>query len=689
MILREILADEGFVVTEADNGGQAIALAQNCRPDLMLLDAVMEGMDGFEVCQHFKNNSELCDVPVVMVTGLNDVHSINKALQSGASGFVTKPVNYPILIQQLRFVLHASQLQAQSDEKQARLEAAQKLARIGYWNWDIGSGRLEISAQLADLLHIEIENFGHDLESYIQLVHEDDRRHVRTFMDTMLVDGSMPATDYRLVGGNGAVVMVRQDLAIKSHEGRVNFVFGTIQDITIQREAEDQIRILANFDPLTGLASRRHLMQHLGDSIKVAQRRNEAFALLFLDLDGFKDVNDSMGHDVGDELLKIIALRLQDVLREGDFVARLGGDEFCMIINSLPDQYTMAEVAERCLDAIGEPVVLMAQRLQPQMSIGIAHYPHDGKTSHSLLKAADSAMYAAKKAGKNRFAFYSPKMTEEAQVRLTLDSDVRMAFEKGEFILHYQPQVSLSTGCVTGVEGLVRWEHPRQGLLLPGEFIPALERIGMLSHLDDFVIKSACAQLREWQLAAISPLCMSINISPAYFCEAAFVKSVHSALREHGTEDGTLQLEVTESVMQNAQEAREVMRQLTGLGVKIAIDDFGAGYSSLGSLKHLPINQLKIDRLFIRDMHDSKEDAILLGTIIGLAHALGYTVVAEGVEELTQLQVLAGIDCDIVQGFYFSKPVAAYEIPALLNRSFLPAEDYSDNDSKLLKTSIG
>lgn len=689
MILHEILEDEGFVVIEADNGEQAIELAQRNRPDVMLLDAIMEGVNGFEVCQHFKSDSQLSDVPVVMVTGLDDVHSINRALQSGASGFVTKPVNYPILIQQLRFVLHASQLQAQSDEKQAQLEAAQQLARIGYWNWDVGAGRLEISAQLADLLNIHVEKFGHDLESYIQLVHKDDRRRVRTMMDTMLAEGSLPTSDYRLVDGNGVDVVVRQDLAIKAHGGRVDYVLGTVQDITRQRAAEDQIRDLAYFDTLTGLASRRHLMQKLGESIKLAQRRNESFALLFLDLDAFKDVNDSMGHDIGDRLLQIVAGRLQGTLREGDYVARLGGDEFCMIIPGLPDQYTMAEVGQRCLDAVGEPVELMAQRLQPQMSIGIAQYPQDGDSSHSLLKAADSAMYAAKRAGKNRFAFYNQKMTEAAQARLTLDSDLRKAFDDGEFVLHYQPQISLSTGCVTGVEALVRWEHPKRGLLLPDAFISAIERIGMVSKLDDFVINSACAQLQQWRLATISPLCMSVNISPSSFREQSFVNSICSALQKYAIEAGTLQIEVTESVMQSAPEAREVMQQLKQLGVKIAIDDFGAGYSSLGSLKHLPINQLKIDRLFIRDMHGSNEDAILLGTVIGLAHALGYTVVGEGVEELSQLQVLIGVDCDIVQGVYISKPVAAHEIPALLNQSYLPAEDYTGHVRKSRKSSSG
>ena len=495
--------------------------------------------------------------------------------------------------------------------------------------------------------------------------------------------GSSPATEYRMVGGNDVSVVVRQDLATWSRTAGADFVFGTVQDITRQRQAEDRIRELAYFDNLTGLASRSHLMQHLADNIKLAARHNEQFALLILDLDGFKDINDGLGHDIGDRLLQIIACRLQDVLREGDFIARLGGDEFCMIVKNLPDQYVIAEIAQRCLKAVGKPVELMAQRVQPQMSIGIAHYPHDGEKAHLLVKAADSAMYAAKRAGKNRYASYSMEMTHEAEARLAIASALRMAFEKDEFVLHYQPLISLSTGRATGVEALVRWQHPEQGLILPNEFIPAIERIGLINDLGDFVIKSACAQLREWRLADIPPVCMSINISANHFREPTIADTIRLALQENSLKAGDLELEITETAMQNEPEVREVLEQLNKLGLKIAIDDFGTGYSSLGSLKHLPIDRLKIDRLFIRDMLRDTEDAILLGGIIGLAHALGYTVVAEGVEELTQLQFLVGIDCDVVQGYYFSKPVPACEIPALLRRSFLPAKDHKDHANKL------
>lgn len=668
----EVLGSEGFSVVEASNGVEAMQRVQRQRPDLILLDAVMEGIDGFEICRRFKQSPGIADVPILMVTGLDDVESVNRAFEAGATGFTTKPVNYPILIQRMRFVLRASEVEKELRENQARLHAAQRLARLGYWRWDISSGGFDVSDLLANLLGLDLSDFGGDLESYLELIHVDDRQRARSNIEAAIREGQAPAVDYRLLCANGDAINVRQDLEVRTKATGAGFILGTVQDVTRQREAEEQIRKLAYFDTLTGLASRGYFMQHLTDTIKSANRRNEKFALLFLDLDGFKDVNDSLGHDIGDRLLKVVARRLQAVLRDIDFLARLGGDEFCMIVNNVADDYSAAEVASRCLEATSEPLDLLAQRLRPQVSIGIAQFPHDGDSPHVLVKAADSAMYAAKQAGKHRYAFYSPEMTVEAEERLALENALRTAFEQNEFQLHYQPQVSLSTGRVVGVEALVRWRHPERGLVMPNDFICVIERIGMIPELGALVLNAACEQLRAWQIAGLPSLRMSVNISPLHFREQGIVELVQAALDKYALEPSLLELEITETVMQAEPEVMVVLDRLRQIGVKIAIDDFGTGYSSLGSLKHLPIHCLKIDRLFIRDMLHNTEDAVLLGAIIGLAHALDYIVVAEGVEELSQVKVLAGIDCDVVQGYYFSRPVSAEQIPAVVDMVFLP-----------------
>ncbi len=685
----EMLGNEGFVVSQAANGVEAMECVQRHCPDLILLDAVMAGIDGFEICRRMKKSPGVADVPVLMVTGLDDVDSVNRAFEVGASGFTTKPVNYPILIQRLRFVLRASEVEKQLRENQAQLQAAQRLARLGYWRWDIAAGRLEVSDLMATRLDISTATLADGLDAILALVHVDDRMRVRNNIETALREGEAPAVDYRLHCANGDIINVRQDLEVRTNNNGAGFVLGTIQDVTRQREAEEQIRKLAYFDTLTGLASRSYFMQRLSDTIKSANRSVERFALLFFDLDGFKDVNDSLGHDIGDRLLNIVARRLQGVMRDIDFIARLGGDEFCMIVNNTSDEFIAAEIARRCLAAISEPVELQAQCIRPHASIGIAHFPADGQSAQILVKAADSAMYAAKHSGKHCYAFYSPQLTVEAEARLALENDLRSAFEKHEFELYYQPQVSLISGAVVGLEALLRWNHPERGLVMPADFIPVVERIGLVCELGELVLREACRQLCVWREAGLELPRVAVNISPLHFRDHSIIDTVHQLLEEHRLDASTLELEITETVVQSDANSMLVLEALEKTGVKIAIDDFGTGYSSLGSLKHLPIHCLKIDRLFVRDMLSEPDDCVMLGAIVGLAHALGYIVVAEGVEDFEQVRVLAGIDCDVAQGYYFSRPVNVETITKLINKRFLPDDNSDDDSDELPRIKVG
>ena len=674
LIASEALRDSGFAVTEADSAAQALACLQRGRPDLVMVDAIMQGMSGFDLCRHLMCDNEFADIPVLMVTGLDDIDSVNQAFEVGASGFTTKPVNFPVLIQQLRFALRASRTEAELREQQGHLEAAQRLGRLGYWHWVRNSGRFEVSEILKTMLGIRDGDGIDGPAAILALVDQADRERVQASFEAALAGETQAPIEFCVNTAGGARLEVRQVLDTRLQSGGADHIFGTVQDITRERQAESRIRKLAYFDELTGLASRTYFMQTLEQTIKSVHRTDECFALLFIDLDGFKDVNDSLGHDVGDQLLQIVANRLRDALREGDFVARLGGDEFCVIARNVTAQCTTADVAQRCIDQIGQPVNLLSQLLLPRMSIGIAHYPDDGRSANSLVKAADSAMYAAKHAGKNRYAFYSPEMTRQAEQRLALENDVRSALDDEQLVLYYQPQVSLVTGRVVGVEALARWRHPQRGTILPGEFIPAVERIGLIDKLGDLVIDLACAQMQRWAHAGMETLNVSVNVSPLQLRDARIITTISEALARYRVAPGRLTLEVTETINQDDREALAVLERLNELGVTIAIDDFGTGYSSLGSLKHLPIHCLKIDRVFVRDMLRDADDTVLLGAIIGLARALELTVVVEGVDAYEQVQVLAGIGCEIVQGFYFSTPVAADEVPALVDRIFIPAD---------------
>ncbi len=668
----EALSAVGFEIDEAASGKECLERVANKIPDIILLDALMDGMDGFEVCRRLRKRREFRTIPILMVTGLEDMETVNQAFQSGADGFITKPVNYNILSHRIRFQLRAARDSKELHESQEQLASAQRMAALGYWRWDAKRDELVISKQLAKMLGASQVACCKKLGGYLDRIHPDDRAFIRDNI-TSVVDGApLHPTDYRLLTENNKSVIVHQELDLAPDADGV--VLGTVQDITQQRVSERRIRQLAYSDELTGLASRAYFYKHLEDVIKAAHRRKERFALLYLDLDGFKDVNDSLGHDIGDQLLKVIAQRLQKILRGADFVARLSGDEFCILVDHVTDEYDAADVASRCLQETNQPVDLGLQQIRPRCSIGIAHFPQDGENLQALLKAADSAMYAAKEEGKHRYTFYQPELTTQAEHRLQIEQDLRLALERRELELYYQPQIDVQSGRLIGVEALARWQHPTKGMISPVEFINVAERIGLIKTLGEWALSTACKQAAAWQDMGLPLFQMSVNISPTHIQDPGIVTTVEQILLKTGWLAENLELEVTESVVQTTGENLSVFKNMREMGLKIAIDDFGTGYSSLASLKYLPITCLKIDRLFITDMLKDPESSILLGTIVGVARALGHSVIAEGVETEEQVKVLSGIGCDTIQGYFFSRPVPPEEIPALVQKHFLPEE---------------
>ena len=664
----EALRGTGFDVIEADSGEAALSALEENLPDLVLLDALMPGLDGFDVCRKMRQRRETRNIPVMILTGLDDMESVNRAFESGATDFFVKPVNYAMLSSRIRF-----QLRVAVDLRELRisrewLASAQRVAGVGYWQWNARTDDFLISEQLAELLALDDVTELGGLDDFVEMIYPEDREFIRSRIVNVGLEGEASSDDYRLLTLESETLSVHQELARPRDSGDI--VLGTVQNITRQRESEKKIRQLAYSDELTGLASRAYFHKHLEDVIKAANRRSERFALLFLDLDGFKDINDSLGHDAGDLLLKQIAQRLQDVLRENDFVARLSGDEFCIMVDSLCDQYDAAHVATRCLEGLNEPVRLGQQTIRPRCSIGIAYYPDDGDNSKALLKAADSAMYAAKETGKHRYMFYQSEFIDKAESRLRIEQELRQTLDKEELELYYQPQINLGTGRMTGVEALVRWNHPTRGQILPGEFIGIAERIGFIKPLGQWVLKTACDQIMAWRETDLPHFQLAVNVSSSQFLDSEFIETVELALSESGLPGSSLELEITESVTQPTRENLDIFNRLKELGISIAIDDFGTGFSSLASLKNLPIDHLKIDRVFITDMMQDPKSSILLGTIVGAAHALGQTVIAEGVEEADQVKVLDAIGCDIIQGYYFGKPVPVGEIPELAKQDY-------------------
>ncbi len=453
------------------------------------------------------------------------------------------------------------------------------------------------------------------------------------------------------------------------YKGQPSSSFIAVTDTTEIRRSQDNMHHMAYTDDLTQLANRPHLMEKLKKLIEQKERLSESFALLYMDLDGFKDINDSMGHVAGDKLLKIMSNRFTCEMRESDFVARLGGDEFCIILEDVYKQSQIQDFASRLLDKISEPVLIKGRKLKPRASIGVAIYPNDGENREVLLQVADTAMYEAKHTGKHKVAFYRPELTQRVDLSLSLEQDLRAAVENNQFELYYQPQISLNNGGVVGVEALIRWRHPERGLVFPDQFIDVAERIGFISELGEWTIRKACLQLKEWKKQGVY-LNMAVNISGSHFQSGGLITATLNAIVESGINADQLELEVTEGVMQVAEKSIRNFHALKEIGVNLAIDDFGTGYSSLSSLMTLPVDHLKIDRMFLKNVLQDKRQAVIISTIIGMAHALSLHVIVEGVETEDQLLLLQGLGCNIVQGYYFSKPVSAEKIPAIYHQGF-------------------
>jgi diguanylate cyclase (GGDEF)-like protein len=433
----------------------------------------------------------------------------------------------------------------------------------------------------------------------------------------------------------------------------------------------DTLKHQTTHDALTRLPNRALLEDRLEQAISYADQYGRLMTVVFIDLDGFQLINDTLGHKAGDELLKIMAARLSGCLRSVDTLARTGGDEFAIVLYDQPGDGTeIGPALNELLEAIARPIQIGGQGVQLTGSLGVATYPADGTDADALLMNADAAMYRAKAAGRNNFQFYAAEMNGTNLEKLAQREDLRHAVERGEFYLEYQPQIEMGSGRVTGVEALIRWQHPEQGLVAPVQFIPLAEETGLIVPIGEWVLRTACFQTKAWQDAGLPAFSVSVNVSARQFKERTLIEQIARALRDSGLEARFLELELTESmVMEDLERALQSMQALRAMGVQFSIDDFGTGYSSLSALKRFPIARLKIDRAFVRDIPGDEEDKAIAKAIISLGHELNLKVIAEGVETEEQLEFLRTHGCDEMQGYLFSPPVSAAELPALIERA--------------------
>ena len=693
LLIRQTLERSGFVCHEAHNGQMALEMVPLTQPDIVLLDVVMPELDGYAVCERLRRDPAGALIPVLMLTGLEDTESINRAYEVGATDFISKPITWGVLAHRVRYILRASAAFRELAKNQASLELAQRIARLGSWEWDLARNEVHWSAQTFRILGLEPDAVTPSLELFLERVDQADRGPLKEALTRLLSSGTFDGRVIRLRMEDGNLRHAQmQALCSLDASGTVCHLSATIQDVTELKEAEQQIRYLAYYDAVTGLPNRQFFMERVQQVLSHARRHNRQFGVLSLDLDQFKRINDSLGHGVGNQLLVAAGKRIAETLRADDTialnerdanplgpqaqetVARLDGDEFSLLLTELAHFHDAAKIARRLLEELRRPFPIDGTEMFITASIGLALYPLDGEDAESLVKNAGAAMHFAKEQGRDNYQFYSRAMNATALEKLSMESQLRKALEREEFLLHYQPKVQPSTGRIVGLEALIRWRHPELGMVAPAQFIPVAEETGLIVPVGEWVLREASRQNQKWRSQGFPPMHVAVNIASLHFRHGGLIEAVARALRESGLDPALLELEVTESMLMHSVDTTlETLFSLKDMGVRLAIDDFGTGYSSLSYLKRFPLDTLKIDRSFIKDLPRDAEDAAIARAIIAMAHSLKLAVVAEGVEAAEQLAFLQQHGCDVVQGYLFSRPVSPEDFATLLARPQLKA----------------
>jgi diguanylate cyclase (GGDEF)-like protein/PAS domain S-box-containing protein len=562
-------------------------------------------------------------------------------------------------------------------ESEERKSLAVRGARLGTWDWHIPSGKVVVNERATRMLGYAPNELAPHIEAWRKLMHPEDQPRVMDLLAAHLEGRSeFFEAELRLCARSGAWVWVLNSGRVFERDaaGAPLRAAGTHLDISDRKAAEAHVEYLAHHDGLTGLPNRALLSDFMTQALAMADRDGRCLAVLFIDLDHFKTINDSLGHQIGDKLLKQVAARLRRCERRSDVLARLGGDEFVMVLNGIKDARNAANVAAKIIAALARPYRAGNQVLNTSCSIGISIYPDDGQSVHALMKNADMAMYHAKERGRNHYQFFSQEMGARADERLRLGNALRQAMERDEFVVYYQPYVELASGHVTGVEALLRWRHPELGLLSPDRFIPLAEETGMIVTIGQWVLRTACEQMQTWRAAGIECPRVAVNLSARQFRQIGLAQQIAATLKKTGLEATALELEITESMaMQDPERTKELLHELRAMGIGLSIDDFGTGYSSLSYLKVFPIRCLKIDRSFVDGIPRDPNDAAITRATIALAKILGLHVIAEGVETQAQQSFLRDAGCEHGQGFLFAAPGPPSEIEPLLRQTRVSA----------------
>jgi diguanylate cyclase (GGDEF)-like protein/PAS domain S-box-containing protein len=672
-LLREMLnetSSSDYELTHHETMEKAIAHLVAHPVDIVLLDLGLPDADGLRGVQRAQATASR--VPLVVLTGSDDELLASQALQEGAQDYLVKgQIDTRGLLRALRYAIERKTMEEALFVEKDRAQVTLNCIGDAVISTNV-RGHVTYFNAVAETLTgwSREEATGHPLEDVLNIVDATTRKAVRNPMALAVRknDTIGHAPNCILIRRDGIESAIEDSAApIHDREGNVTGAVMVLHDVSLARSQSRKMAHQAQHDSLTDLPNRTLLSDRMIQAIALAQRHKKQLAVLFLDVDRFKHINDSLGHGIGDRLLQSVAQRLLSCVRASDTVSRQGGDEFVILLSEIAHADDAAISAGRILLALSAPHHIDQHELYLTVSVGIAIYPEDGAEPEVLLKNADFAMYDAKESCRNTYKFFKAEMNSRAVERQSLENDLRHAMERQEFVLHYQPKMNLETGAIIGVEALIRWYHPARGLVPPTQFIPIAEDCGFIVPIGRWVLREACRQARAWQDAGLPPMCIAVNISAVELRAGDFVAGVRAILTEMGIEPRYLELELTETfLMQDLESTAAVLRALKDLGVQLALDDFGTGYSSLSYLKRFPIDTLKIDRSFVRDLTTDADDASIVNAVISMGKSLHMQVVAEGIETQEQLAFLQKHGCPEGQGYYFSRPVAAAELVLLL-----------------------
>lgn len=673
------LREADFEVVTVDSGKKAISVFEENPFDLIVLDVMMPGIDGYTTCQLFRALNDGKHIPILMMTGSEDIESIQRAFHAGATDFIMKPINSIVFEQRVRFLLKSNEVLESLRDSEERLANSQRLAKLGNWEWDEDNKNFSLSNEALRIFGLTPDE-PVTILTLLNHIHPQDRRRVLRVFRQAIEDKYTLRLEHRIILRDGTERTVQQEGgSTYSRVLRRELYSGMLQDVTERKQARDEILRLAYYDPLTSLPNRTFLRHMLGFALEQAKRKEMRVGILLLDLDLFTRINTSLGHSAGDLLLGKVAKRLQSCLRQSDFIAknnevleleqlyegrsgdtlaRVDSDQFLAFLSEINVPSDVATVARRISYVMAKPFEINNSELVITVSMGISVFPDNGGDIETLIKNADAAMHHAKAQGRNNFQFYSASINAMAIERLSIENDLRHAVERNELKLYFQPKVDLHSGEVTEAEALIRWQHPVRGMIPPLHFIGIAEETGLIVPMGHWIIEETCRQILEWKAKDIGNIRVAVNLSAAQFKERGLVEFLRTTLNRFKLDGSDLELEITEGLlMEDTERTISALNEFRNLGVRVALDDFGTGYSSLSYLTRFPINTLKIDRSFVKEVSNNPQSAAIVTAIITLCKSLNLEVVAEGVETRSELSFLRMQNCDVIQGFLFSKPL--------------------------------